>query len=1033
MKHNRFSKTKLATSLSIVLSTSTITTLAFAEEIKTDKDVEIIQVTGIRSSLIKSTDIKRESQGVVDAISAEDMGKFPDTNLAESLQRITGVSIDRSNGEGSKVTVRGFGPDFNLVTLNGRQMPTANINAGSASDSRSFDFATLASEGVSAVEVYKTSKASIATGGIGSTINLVTLKPLNNPGLQASVGIKGVHDTSSEKGSSLTPELSALYSNTFADDTFGVALSLTHQNRQSGSARAYMGNGWRPFVEDGQGGWGTLPATPTTGEDMHVNRPQLGDTYAVPQNMQYGFKEVDRTRTNGQLTLQYKPVEELTATLDYTYSKNEVETSQNISSIWMNHGHTSSIWTDPNSEGVRAPLVISENNTGVDDNGALSYADLVSQVGQFAESNENKSLGLNLEYQVNNNLQLTLDYHNSTAEAQPDSIYGNNNTIQMSTDIRANTTLDFRSDFPVLTIAYPADINPADFAKNGVIPTHTLSNVTGQTPESVVTTGTNFSNSYTKSEINQLQLDGTYVFDDGIVESIDFGIARTEVENRNAFGKAERPTWGGVGSPSDVDDALLPLSSLVDRFDNLPGDKSNSLNAFFDVDFVAFADLIGEKYGIPLNTDGSIADPAWPCGTQVCAPSTYTTDRRTTEESTSAYVQANLTFEISDMSAGLSIGLRHEKTDVKASTLLPDIIGLDWVSDNEFSIKEDSTQLFFDNTGDYSYVLPNIDFNIDVTDDLVVRASASKSLTRARYGDLTAGQSLNQVQPDIAKGSRGNTGLKPMQSTNFDISAEWYYAEASYISIGYFKKDVKDFIGFETVIESPYDITNPASGTRYNNAIAALNAAGDPISNASVRAMIVSQNPNDPYITPGNDATGIQAIISDSPENDRLAVEFRTPINEKDASIDGLEFAMQHLFGDSGFGGIINYTMVDGDIAVDNAVLGTQFALPGLSDSANLVAFYDKEGLQVRIAYNWRDQFLTKFGDGNSSNNPVYVEAYSQIDVNVSYEINENLTVFAEALNITDEYTREFGRHKLMVLNVEQSGPRYNIGARYTF
>ncbi|PTT35709.1 TonB-dependent receptor, partial [Stenotrophomonas sp. HMWF022] len=108
-----------------------------------------IVVTGIRASLRQSIDIKRNAQGVVDAISAEEMGKFPDTNLAESLQRITGVSIDRSNGEGQFVTVRGFGAEYNLVTLNGRQMPTSTIGDGnSAPGSRSFDFANLASEGV---------------------------------------------------------------------------------------------------------------------------------------------------------------------------------------------------------------------------------------------------------------------------------------------------------------------------------------------------------------------------------------------------------------------------------------------------------------------------------------------------------------------------------------------------------------------------------------------------------------------------------------------------------------------------------------------------------------------------------------------------------------------------------------------------------------------------------------------------------------------------------------------------------------------
>ena len=124
---------------------------------------EVVVEGGLRASLRANMEIKRDSVGVVDAITAEDMGKFPDTNLAESLQRITGVSISRSNGEGSQVTVRGFGPEYNLVTLNGRQLPTHN------GTNRSFDFADLASEGISAVEVYKTGQANVPTGGIGSS------------------------------------------------------------------------------------------------------------------------------------------------------------------------------------------------------------------------------------------------------------------------------------------------------------------------------------------------------------------------------------------------------------------------------------------------------------------------------------------------------------------------------------------------------------------------------------------------------------------------------------------------------------------------------------------------------------------------------------------------------------------------------------------------------------------------------------------------------------------------------------------------
>ena len=149
-------------------------------------EVQSVVVTGLRASLFSSMNLKRNSDGIVDGIVADDIGKFPDTNLAESLQRISGVSIDRSNGEGQKVTVRGLGPDFNLVLLNGRQMPTTDLSDLSG---RSFDFSNLASEAISQIQVYKTSRADTPPGGIGATVNVMTARPFDRPGMHASLSL----------------------------------------------------------------------------------------------------------------------------------------------------------------------------------------------------------------------------------------------------------------------------------------------------------------------------------------------------------------------------------------------------------------------------------------------------------------------------------------------------------------------------------------------------------------------------------------------------------------------------------------------------------------------------------------------------------------------------------------------------------------------------------------------------------------------------------------------------------------------------
>ena len=161
-------------------------------------EIEVIEVKGIRGALGRAMDAKREADGVVDSISAEDIGKFPDSNLAESLQRISGVSIDRSGGEGQLITVRGFGPQFNTVLVNGRQMASEN-------QSRAFSFDTIASELVKSLDVHKTSTATIQSGGIGSTVNVNTARPFAISGFKVAGSVKAVYDSNSEE---TTPQFS---------------------------------------------------------------------------------------------------------------------------------------------------------------------------------------------------------------------------------------------------------------------------------------------------------------------------------------------------------------------------------------------------------------------------------------------------------------------------------------------------------------------------------------------------------------------------------------------------------------------------------------------------------------------------------------------------------------------------------------------------------------------------------------------------------------------------------------------------------
>jgi TonB-dependent receptor len=963
---------------------------------KADKDEEIkeldaLVVTGIRGSLTSSMNLKRDAQGVVDGIVAEDIGKFPDTNLAEALQRISGVSIDRSIGEGARVTVRGVGPDFNLVLLNGRQMPASSIADTGPSNSRAFDFANLAAESIAEIEVYKTSRASTPTGGIGATINIKTARPLENPGFWSSVGIKGVHDTSNGnlpealQGDDLTPEVSGIFSTTSADERFGVSLSASYQERDLGFNQAAVANGWRPFRGD-ENNWGTIPQPGTPGSENIINRPGPNDIYSVPQNLGYSVNGIQRQRTNGQLTLQYAPLDNLTATLDYTYSENKIQQQRNDLSVWFNFGPSSSSWTDGP---VAAPNIYSETIVP-------ATSDLAMGGAEFATRNENKSLGFNLAWDISDVFGLELDAHSSSAESGADSPFGSNAVLGTAGFFRGTTTVDFTRDFPVLSVTLPPGMTTID-------------------PSRMLVTGSSFRNSYMKSEIDQTQLAGHFEFGD--FSRLDFGVSANQVDNRSAFSNVQRDTWGGATSAADYPDDVWHLDSIRHYFDNIPGSNSPDLfNQFFTFDFRTVRDLAAAAAG-----DESL----------YLASDVFTTDRRVEEESESAYVQWSTTFDTA-MPLHVAAGLRYEKTDVTSTALVPTATGIVWVANNEFSVQF-GTPGYTTLTGDYDYILPNLDLALEATDELILRASYGESIGRPGWGDIQGGQTLNQLaRINGGTGAQGNPALEPLLSENFDLSAEWYYAESSYVSLGWFRKNIDNYIGVTTINATPFNLHTPAGGVYFNEAIANGCAAADI---TCIRNYIFLNHNGDAGVVRGpDDANGNQTgTIAGLPTDPIASFAITVPANQRSASLDGLEFNIQHVFGESGFGVSANYTIVDSGLAYDNADLGEQFALEGLSDSANLVLFYEKHQWQVRAAYNWRDEFLAGRFDGTGLPNPVYTEAYGQLDLNVGYQWSENLTFHLEAINLTDEIQRLHGRTQNQVLFVTQTGPRYMIGLRYKF
>ena len=951
-----------------------------------------IVITGIRGSLRTSRNIKRDSQGVVDAISAEDIGKFPDTNLAESLQRITGVSIDRSNGEGSSVTVRGFGPDFNLVLLNGRQMPASGLGGGGAPASRSFDFGNLASEGIAAVEVYKSGRASLPTGGIGSVINIKTARPLDRPGLKGSFGFKAVYDTSRFSGSKLSPEISGIISDTFADNKIGILVSGSYQRRKS--SQAQFNAGWREgyLGSDGcqEGNWGALAAGPNDwcgSSNNIVNRPKATDSYQTTQNASYDFTDVDRKRINGQLVLQAKPTDNLLATVDYTFSQNTVDSRTSSIGVWFNHSNTSSSWTDGPAA---SPNFYSEVfGPGKD----LAITGAVA-----ANRSTNRSIGGNLAWHGLGGARLELDAHHSTAESKPTSPYGSNIAVGSAIFGVQSQKVDYTHEIPVIsvTLAPGSELNAANIRP----------------------AGNAFRNAYMRDRINQVSLKAGYDFDTSFIKSLDFGATLTDNKVRSAFGNIQNDTWGGTLTAAETPDNLYSIIGLPDRLSGMEGSNDPAIIPnYFQVDTVGLINLLQSK----LNICGGSATPG-----ACLAP--YTTDRRIREKSIAPYIQSTHEFNLFSNPSHLRLGVRYERTKVSSSALIPVPTGNFLAAFNEISIIQPlASAQFLTQKGEYKNWLPAVDFDVSPMRDFKLRASYSHTITRADYASLKGGLSVNSPARPTggSTGEVGNPNLLPFLSKNIDLSAEWYYGRESYVSIGFFHKTVSNFIGTKTIQEPAYGLTNPGQGAAFNAAKAALGP------NATFEQILAYVQTNYPALIHINPQTNQADGILGAPNDPALVFTIGSKLNsDQVAHLKGWEFAIQHSFWNTGFGAILNYTIVKSDTQYNNAkrYTVTQFAVPGVSNSANAVLFYDKGGLQARVAYNWRAGFLSAYGL-----DPFYVNSYGQFDASASYEVRKGLTVFAEGINLTNAGRSGHVRGNQAKFFAAPGYARYAGGVRFSF
>lgn len=507
-----------------VMVTAVSSALALGAGTAAAQDVlEEVVVVGIKGSLSRAMDIKRDSASVVDSISAEDIGKFPDLNIAESLQRVPGVSIDRVAGEGRQVTVRGFGPQFNTVLVNGRQIATY-------SGGREFNFDIFATELVSGADVFKSGRANRQEGGIGATINLKTARPFDNPGLQTAFSLKGMYETLSEE---TAPAASVIVSNTFADDTVGVMLAYSRQERRVQN-NVIATAGWRP----GQ----TI---------SNIRDGVIASNAFIPRNWDQIVDLQDRTRDNLAVSLQFAPSEDLTITLDGFASQFEIDSEVTDLASWFEPDRVGSATIDPET----GTLLNFTQEIGLHQGSGNPATDFVSTT-RNAEDTNTYGFGINARWDIND--QLTANFDVSTSEAENDRAGRDRFNV---VGIINNYTFDGTGGTP--TVAH-------DGFGGGALPDINLTrlhyNEEGNRPSD-------------EDEITEFKVDFQFTPDSQTFTEANFGIYRQEREKSQFQVFGNQCQFCGYGTPAPVDTlGIRPFtannffSGLIDTFYTYDGD-----------------------------------------------------------------------------------------------------------------------------------------------------------------------------------------------------------------------------------------------------------------------------------------------------------------------------------------------------------------------------------------------------------------------------------------------------------------------------
>ena len=763
-----------------ILSAIGFSNKAYADITNNKEDMEVIEVRGIRSSMAENLDVKRMSESVVDAITAEDIGKFPDKNVADSLQRVPGVVIERDGGEGSSVSIRGLSSELTFTQLNG------NFIASSPGEpSRSFDYALLPSSMIESVEVYKSPEARLDEGGVGGTVLMHSRKPLS---MDANSGVFNVESTYADVTKEYEPQFTGLYSWKNDNENFGVLVGYTYQERTnrtlSGGTDAnvwrYTGGGQPTDINanavNNNNGWDTI-------NDANGNSY---DGVWFPQVVRGSVLNEKREREGIQFSSQWRPTNRLELGFNYfgfTLGQDRTESVIDIPEWSLNPDFLTDVNLDESGTIVTG-MQYDAMASGVENDMQFPWM----RGSYVREESTSHTFDFNLTYE-GDNFKARFVIGNTQSEGGPEESW---EAAYKSSNAGENAA----------TIQNAAQTAGWSLNQNNVslnIDPNTLVNLQNGVGGGRDAGSSN--SSFVRSELEEdyYQADVDFYVDWGFLKTI-----RTGVKYRNST--LHRETGNTFFLDPNFDIAAGEASEQgITRFDSYQwnGGMPLAQNVFTSENNIAGGFDINQMPSIDWNKYRDMVTASYVPYTRIEDNFVYDIE----EKISAFYIQGD--FEFSEVRGNLGVRVVQTKTLTSSTDLYTyqldhtnDETGEPVTGDARFV---EDYQLVTQQNED-TQILPSFNIAWDATDDLVIRGAIAKVMSRPDYSDLGAQQRITFVSDEWAddraafneqpgfSGGGGNKNLKPFESVQADLSIEYYYSEGSAVGLALFHKKVDNFV-----------------------------------------------------------------------------------------------------------------------------------------------------------------------------------------------------------------------------------------------